>query len=580
MSEILKGTIELEANSAGEAMSVGVQAEPRQDVKILAEPTGEETPAVPDTRLVENKEKENPEKIGVVNRKKLSLIDRATKKIKRIFFYAPTKEELAELEEIKRRKFQDKQLSIEAKAAKVRLINCLTRLGICYTRTTNKNTRTTKVKFDKIRWEPNAIWFRVNSHKLPHGVTLSQLVDVETINNLSMAVGHKVACRWKEDIGVWYCMERAGGTMGIPNHVQITEMWERMPASRDLLTIPVGITSNGRPIYQSLDEMTHGLIAGTTGGGKSNFLNMILCTLIMRNKPSQLQLLLVDLKGGLEFNYYAGIPHLVNVPAIAPGGIIYERDGVQPLLEWVIAEGEKRMKIFLEAKAKNIGEYNAHRTKHRMPHWLLVIDEWADVKLSKGGKETEEHLANAVQRMRAVGIHVLVCTQVPQSQVIGTLIKANMPGKFAFSCADLQGSMAILNNGHALNLQPKGRCIYRFQEEIAVQTPFIPKPIILEMVEGAKSGRFGELKKRHDVTEEEIREWALQNNDGYLPRRRIFEIYRSRGLTFEELVAWLSDWEDKTFLIGSFNYKVIPEVPGTSKGRRLVIVQDEPEPVK
>lgn len=229
------------------------------------------------------------------------------------------------------------------------------------------------------------------------------------------------------------------------------------------------------------------------------------------------------------------------------------------------------MAVLLKAEAKHIGEYNAHRTTKRMPHLVVVIDEWADVKLGQGGKETEEKLANSVQRMRAVGIHVIVCTQVPQSQVLGTLIKANLPAKFAFSCADMQGSMSILNNAHALNLQPKGRSIFRFQEEIEVQTPFIPKTIILETVKGAIAGQFGELSKC-DVTQEEIREWALKENNGWMSCESVWRQFKNRGLSHGITEEWLREFEGQEFLIGSTIYLVTPA--DYTHPRRLIVKEE------
>ncbi len=565
----------------GEATSVTGDTKPVDGGMTDQVTGGEGTPAQPNTAGIIPLENMDPMRRRIANSRRRPFIVKLV--IKLVKWIAgkvkpdPTPEEKAELEERKRRKALEKLLTREAKDCLVRLRNCLTRKGICYItrRSDGTSKRVIQVKFDLVLMEPNALYFRVNRHRLPFGVSYKQLTDEETCTDLSIAVGHKVTASWNEIAGVWYVVERATGIMGIPAHVNLNDMWTAIPASKDFLTIPVGYTNNSKPVYMSLDDMVHMLIAGTTGGGKSNFLNVVLCTLIRRNRPDKLKLLLVDLKGGLEFNYYEGIPHLVKDVPEAPGGIVYKRENVGPLLEWVIREGERRMGVLLHAGAKNIGEYNARRRKGIMPHMVVVIDEWADVKLGHGGKETETMLANSVQRMRAVGIHVIVCTQVPQREVLGTLIKANLPAKFAFSCADYQASMSILNNANATNLQPKGRCVVKFQSEITVQTPFIPKPIILQTIRGAITGSYEAVLGSHDVTEQEAMEWALENNNGWLSTDHLYAQFKSRGLTSQELRSWLQSWEGEVYLINSTLYTVIPGAG--NRGRRLVVYEAEGE---
>jgi DNA segregation ATPase FtsK/SpoIIIE-like protein len=578
------GDLLIEPATAGEVAStppeVFVVSEPDPD-PILVNPSGESSPAEPDIRSVGIEENEDPTRTRIRNpasRKKWAKIARYfLRLIKRYIFRQLTNEEKAMEEDIKKRKIQEKQLIQEAKVAERRMVNKMTKLGICHVKKNGKGniSEIQKVRFCKVFVEPNALWFKVDLENPPYGFGLTQLSDPDLVSNLSVSVGHKVMARWNEESGLWYVVERASGMMGIPNHVNLTDMWERIPDSRNALTIPVGLTNNSRAVYESLDDMVHLMIAGTTGGGKSNFLNVILCTLIRRNSPARLELLLVDLKLGLEFNYYEGIPHLRKIPIIAPTGVIYERDDVENLLHWVIKEGEKRMSILREAGCKNIGEYNQHRRKNAMKHMVLVVDEWADVKLGKNGKETEDQLANAVQRMRAVGIHCIICTQTPMREVLGTRIKANIPAKFAFSCSSMHGSMAILDSAIAAGLQPVGRCIFSFQKQIQVQTPFMPKELILETVRGAISGKYENSCKKHDVSPEEVREWAIRENNGWLAVQATFNKFKGRGLTKDELISWLQDWEEQEFLVGSSTYKVAIN-QGASHGRRMVVVNDEP----
>lgn len=546
-----------------------------QPAESISQEGKEVSTTPPNTQPINAIENDDPARRRINNAVR-GLIKKGMDQIKRILIPpVPSPEELGAMNDEEKLKALSKPVLFpEARQAEGRIINCLTRMNVCYISRKGDKDIVKRVRLDYIRCALDLTYFHIDTDRLPHGVSISQLESQEVINNLSVAVGHKINYRWNEKSGCWYIMERASGTMGIPNHVNLAELWNRIPASKDTLTIPLGLSQNKKIVWESLDDMVHLLIAGTTGGGKSNFLNVVLCTLIRRNKPDRLQLLLVDLKGGLEFNYYEGIPHLLSIPT-APKGIVYERDDVPPLLDWVIFEGQHRMKILLEDKKKNIGEYNAHRQSGRMTHLVVVIDEWADVKLGRGGAEAEIRLANAVQRMRAVGIHVIVCTQVPQSIVLGTLIKANLPAKFAFSCADLQGSMAILNNGRALNLQPKGRCIYRYQSEIEIQTPFIPKSTIEREVQAAIEGTEANDDIKCDVTQEEIREWSLRENNGWLKRDTLYAKFKDRGLSKHVLEGWLKEFDGKEYLIGSTLYQVNPT--DFQKPRRLIAKEDGSE---
>lgn len=500
-----------------------------------------------------------------------------------------TPEEQALLTEQKKRKLLQQVLEKDARTWERAMVNCLTRLG--YEHTTKKNgeiVKRSKVRFDYIATEPDAIHYHVDLVHLPDGVSTDYIKTDEVASNLGFAVQRRVTCRWTIESGIWYTVERASGRAGIRNHVMISEMWEAMPASANALTIPIGVTHNSRFIYQSIGDMPHAMVAGTTGAGKSNFIHAGINTLIRRNSPTQVQMILIDLKGGLEFSRYVGVPHLLQVvqggdknpeDSIAPDGIVTERDKVQPLLAWLRVYGEKRMKMLLDSNASNIGEYNARRKTKRMPFLVVWIDEWADVRLSKGGKEAEDELVNLVQRMRAVGIHFILATQIPKSEVITGLIKGNLPCRFAFSVPNLHASMAIIDSSDAVGLEPTGRCIMQYRGNMQLQTPYISKETVQQTIQGAASGQYGEEAKTHDVTPREIMEWSIAENNGWLQYKVLFAKYRDRGISRAELTGWLQDWEDNVFTVGTSNYQVVQVegTPGNNRvGRRLISV-DEPE---
>lgn len=561
----------LSSANVGQVGGLANDTAPKPTATRAGEGDVEQAPGATISGVVVPMENADPLKRRLVNPGRRGLIARLLRWLGRRI-NAPrymTAEERAQAKEVETRKALTKLLIAESKVAESRLSNGLATIGLCY-RTKDK---TKKVTFDKICAEPNAIWLRVNTRRLPFGVSCDALVSQEAVNHLGYVVGHAVTARTDFETGVWYIVERASGRMGIPNHVALADLWERMPASADALAIPVGITNNSRPVYVSLREMIHCLVAGTTGSGKSNQLNVMICTLIRRNKPERLKLCLVDLKGGLEFKRYRGVPHLLNIPA-APDGIVSHREDVEGLLDWLIAEGERRMAILDSAGAQNIGQYNQGRRKNSLPAIVVVIDEWADVRMASSPRKIEERLVNIVQRMRAVGVHVILATQIPKAEVIGTLIVGNLPAKIAFGMPTITASKTVLGNGHAFGLSPVGRCILQLVGEREIQTPFISRTLIDDTIQGASTGQFGVTSQAHDVTPEEIYRWAVMVNSGWCSVRDVYTAFKDRGITRAEVEAILQSGEEADDLvIDSSLYRMVANA-GT-RGRRLISIEHD-----
>lgn len=479
-------------------------------------------------------------------------------------------------------------LSNEAQLYWDRLVNALDRNQFLHRPTKTEGSGsvrvTNHVKFNLIKLQPEAIYFRVDTQRLPYGTRIIDLMDKDLLVDLSVACGRRVTAEYSDRIGAWYIVERAIGVRGIPDHVKYADLFDGMPASADGLTIPIGMGLNAKPIYKSLGRMYSMLVAGTIGGGKSNYLNVVLVTLLRRNTAKQLKLILVDLKGGLEFQFYEGLPHLIKISDHAPNGICDNNEHVPGVLYWLHEEGQRRMDVLRKAGYKSIGRYNAYQRNRRMPHILLVIDEWADVMYNKGIKaECEETLANVAQRFRAVGIHVIICTQIPKAEVISTRIKGVLPAKVCFSVPTNPSSMVVLDNSDAKGLTPSGRSIFQWDEQIEVQSPFINEEIISAAVEQAISGKVDKPASAHDVTQIEVLEWALAQENGYLSRDILFRQFGKRGLKQEELNQWLASWEDQEFVIGTSLYKVIPAAG--NRPRRLIAIDenaddipDDPQP--
>ena len=491
-----------------------------------------------------------------------------------------TAEEIAEKARIAELKELHATLTEEAKTVERLMVQTLTRLGLCYIyRKAERgfmSPRMKQIRFSHISLEKDAIHLRVDTRPryLPPDVDLLKLADEAVIFNLAMSLGKEVEARYSEEFGFWYIVSRSSGVRGIPNHVMLSDMLKGFPESADGLSLPLGMAANGKPIYRSLTTMYSILVGGTIGAGKSNILNVFICSLIRRNTEDRLWLSLVDLKGGLEFTAYEGIPHLKTDRDVTKTGIIEHREDVPYLFDWIIEEGERRMKQVKKAGVSDIGRYNHLNRKKPMPRWVLIIDEYADTRMSGDKAEIEKKLTNIAQRFRAVGIHVIACTQYPSAKVISQDIKIAMPAQLAFNCANTYGSQAIIGDGRAKGLQPVGRFIFNWAEGgIPIQAPYITNQFVKETVKGAIAGEFKDIIEGHDVTPLEIMTWALDHDLGWLSRDKIYPIFRSRGLTQKELGDWLREWEGKEFVIGTTIYKVNP-ASGT-RARRLVPVEDD-----
>jgi len=523
------------------------------------------------TGLIENTD---PLRRRVVQPRRVSPVMRAVRNLFRVHIQRRlTPDEAALLSDAKARQLMEKAMHEDARVASAWMTSCLDRLGICFIRHSQDGEIKKKrsVRFAAVDMEPDALHFHVDMRSLPWGVSISKLIDKDTVDNLALSVGKAVTVHWTAESGVIYTMERGSGRMGIRSHVKLTDMLQAIPASADSLTIPVGETNNRRPIYVSIGSMPHMMIAGTTGSGKTNFLHVIINTLVRRNKPDRVNMVLIDLKGGLAFKRYEGMPHLRRIPNISETGIIDQRDKVFDLLDWLVKEGERRMAVLSEANAEDIGQYNARR-KHRMPYTIVIVDEWADMMYGQGKTDAELKLVNIVQRMRAVGIHVILATQVPKSEVITGLIKGNMPCRVAFSVPNLHASMAILDSRAAVGLGVTGRCVMQFKDERVIQTPYIPQEFIADTLRGAISGDYGTATAAHDVSQREVMEWAIEHNNGRLTLSTLFTQYKERGIPRSELAGWLDSWEGQEYQIGAAVYTVLPAAG--SLGRRLIVMED------
>ncbi len=223
--------------------------------------------------------------------------------------------------------------------------------------------------------------------------------------------------------------------------------------SENKTMVMLGKDIDGNPISRCIDDMPHCLVAGATKSGKSVCMSTILISLLLKNKPDELKLILVDPKQ-VEFSFYTGLPHLITP-------IITDASLVPGALKWAVDEMERRYQVLNANRVRNIGDYNKKAKAHpelaleKLPYIIIVIDELADL-MTGGGAEIEDNIKRITAKARAAGIHMVVATQRPTVQVVSGNIKGNIPTRIAFRVAAFVDSNTILDEGGAENLLGKG----------------------------------------------------------------------------------------------------------------------------
>jgi S-DNA-T family DNA segregation ATPase FtsK/SpoIIIE len=219
------------------------------------------------------------------------------------------------------------------------------------------------------------------------------------------------------------------------------------------LALVIGKDINGEYIIGDMSKMPHLLIAGQTGSGKSVVLNGLLVSLLYKNSPSTLRLILIDPKR-VELGMYNGIPHLLTP-------VINEPDKALNSLKWAVAEMIRRYDLLNVSKVRNLAEYNAKvGRKDQMPNIIIVVEELNDLMMSGNKKEVENTIARIAQMARAVGMHLIIATQRPSVDVITGIIKANIPSRIALTVASLVDSRTILDRMGAEDLLGNGDMLY------------------------------------------------------------------------------------------------------------------------
>ncbi len=245
----------------------------------------------------------------------------------------------------------------------------------------------------------------------------------------------------------------------VPNQrrklVRLGDIYGGRPKGSSPLVAWLGKDIAGKAIWTDLQKMPHVLIAGTTGSGKSGSVNAILSSILMHASPNEVRLVLVDPKQ-VELNHYEAVPHLLTPVVTSPRM-------AANVLQNLIVEMEARYGIMGEARARNIEELNKIRKAAKLPklpHVLCVIDELADLMMVAPA-EVEDAIIRLAQKSRAVGIHLLLATQRPSTDIITGTIKVNIPARMAFAVSSQVDSRVILDQGGAESLLGQGDMLFR-----------------------------------------------------------------------------------------------------------------------
>ncbi len=242
-------------------------------------------------------------------------------------------------------------------------------------------------------------------------------------------------------------------------------------AANGPMSVAIGRDINGKSLLADLSKMPHTLVAGATGAGKSSGINSIITSLLMRNTPDDIRMILIDPKR-VEMTQYERIPHLLTQPVTDP-------KKAANALAWAVREMERRYELLEECRFRDIGGYNAAfdagkvkakkgqvgpdgepRQFKRLPYILVVVDELADLMMV-AARDVEDSIVRIGQKARAVGIHMVIATQRPSVDVITGLIKANVPARIAYAVSSMQDSRVILGAPGAERLVGKGDMLFQ-----------------------------------------------------------------------------------------------------------------------
>ncbi len=363
-----------------------------------------------------------------------------------------------------------------------------------------------RVEMDEVSIGPTVTRY---AFKPAEGVRLNKIVSLQSNLELALAA-HPVRIEapipGKALVGI-EVPNSSKTTVGLASLLQSNEYRE----SEKPLVIALGKGISGSGFFTDIAKAPHMLIAGATGSGKSVTLHVLINSLLFRNSPEDLRLIMVDPKR-VELTLYNGIPHLLNPVITQP------KKAVQAL-KWAVSEMERRYEVLQDVHVQNIDSYHknivakAYKNNgvdsdpdtlpEKMPYIVIILDEVGDL-MQVYPKELEAEIIRLAQMSRAVGIHLVLTTQRPDKKVITGLIKANIPTRVALQVASNIESRIILDCGGAEDLLGSGDMLFqsaKMSKPARIQSPFISEEEIKSVIKFLKNQYEGEVPSEVDMSE-------------------------------------------------------------------------------
>lgn len=296
--------------------------------------------------------------------------------------------------------------------------------------------------------------------------------------------------------------------------VSLREVLDVTSKQRSKLLFALGRDISGDAVVGELSGMPHLLIAGATGSGKSVCINGIITTILMRAKPHEVKMMMIDPKK-VELNVYNGIPHLLTP-------VVTDPKKASQALRKVVAEMERRYELFSETGTRNMEGYNDYIQKNshnneenvsELPYIVVIVDELADLMMV-ASKDVEDSITRLAQMARAAGIHLIIATQRPSVDVITGVIKANIPSRIAFSVSSQIDSRTILDTGGAEKLLGRGDMLYipvGMSKPIRVQGAFLSDDEVERIVEHCINEQ--QVIYQEDMIPDEVSEVSTEVDD-------------------------------------------------------------------
>ena len=442
----------------------------------------------------------------------------------------------------------------------------------------NQNTKTIERVFNDFGMLAKVVEVHVGPAVTQYEMTLQRGTKVNKVLSISREIALALAAK---EVRIEAPIP-GKNTVGIevPNQniipVSMREIMDAMVKNHKLddskLAAPLGRDIMGNVKYVEINKTPHMLVAGATGSGKSVCINNIILSVIMRTTPDEVKMVLVDPKK-VEFNVYDGIPHLLTP-------VVTDPKKASAALQKIVVMMDDRYETFKNSGTKNIATYNEYVDKElkknpdcglkRMPFILVIIDELADLMLV-AAKEVEESIMRITQLARAAGIHLIVATQRPSTDIITGVVKSNIPTRVSFAVSSSIDSRTILDMTGAEKLLGKGDMLYKPMDDNAptrIQGSFVSDDEIGRVVDfikershgprysddfervnspsssddGGSSGGGMSEEDRKDVLYDEILNYAIRMGQisasliqrkysiGYNRAARIMDIFEERGI--------------------------------------------------